>query len=58
MSVDERYVWHEAFGPGPCGCPFDADALIDTWLLCPVEWKCRVCGLHTDNPPTDQGEPF
>lgn len=45
MNVGFGYfVWHAAFGPGPCGCPYDADALIDQRTAEPVEWHCHVCG--------------
>lgn len=47
---DERYVWRVAHGPGPCGCPYDADAMIDRETNRPVEWHCRVCGDHSPEP--------
>lgn len=48
----DRFVWHVAYGPGPCGCPYDADALIDTETARPVEWQCHVCGQSETLPPS------
>lgn len=54
---DDRYYWHEAYGRGPCGCPCDADALIDRHTGQAVEWQCRVCGQRTASPDVPDDVP-
>lgn len=47
--------WHEAYGPGPCGCPYDANALVDRETGKVIQWECLVCGETIDVMESDDG---
>jgi hypothetical protein len=46
--------WHEAYGPCPGACDYDADALIDPDTGRPVLWRCGTCGTFPATEPEER----
>ena len=44
LTENDRLQWHEAYGPCPCGCGHDGNALIDRETGSVTEWECNVTG--------------
>lgn len=38
----ETAHWIETYAPCPCGCGFDADAMVDDRTKAVLRWKCPV----------------